>query len=314
MNMENLIGVQQDNGEILGKFLYFSLSNVLIEKGVMAEISDTLQFPFVDSGRTSLTDAFRSSTGDVYDRIVTENGIYRVYCRDNKRADKQIIGRELVKETLGESTNRYRKLANINYDKENDNFECLNVDYDYDVDVQSYCDRAETLFEQYKHCYSRGQIETIIERYIFGMSALKISIKGKLFFVPKSHMDKIDLLEDFIDALNRHNMHDTSITINSMFVVSDEKQRQKMAAEFYANVRKDIEQYQDRIDYLIKSGSESKAIMERWVMKVEQLDAKKRQYEDILKRELCDLDDDFATLKFLSQELQLRTRKLSKCA
>ena len=64
----------------------------------------------------------------------------------------------------------------------------------------------------------------------------------------------------------------------------------------------------------IKSGSESQAIMDRWVNKVAALEAKKRNYEDILKRELVDLDDDFGQLKFLSQELQLRARKLKRCA
>ena len=73
---------------------------------------------YVGSNRTSMTDAFRSATGDIYVRIVTKEGIYKVYCRDNKRIEKKLISRELVKETLGENTNRYRKLANINYDKE----------------------------------------------------------------------------------------------------------------------------------------------------------------------------------------------------
>ena len=314
MKMENLIGVQQNNGEILGKFLYFSLSNVLIERHKMQDICDALRFPYTESNRTSMTDAFRSATGDIYERLVTKDGIFKVYCRDNRRTDKQIISRELVKETLGEDTNRYRKLANINYDKESNRFESLNINYDSDVDIQSHCDKAEELFELYKQCLSRGQIETVIEGYIRSMNSLKISINGKLFFVPKSDMHKVELLEDLIDALNRHNLHNTSITINSMYVVDDMKQRSKMADEFYANVRKEIEQYYDKIDMLIKSGSESRAIMDRWVNKISALEAKKRTYEEVLKRELYDLDDDFAQLKFLSQELQLRTRKLKRCA
>jgi hypothetical protein len=313
--MEHLIGVQQDQGGILGKFLYFSLSKVLVEHSAMKEICDMLNFPGAATGRTSLTDAFRSATGDIYDRIVTKSGIYRVYCRDNKRVDKRLVSRELVKETLGETTNRYRKLANINFNKETECFECCNIDVDYDVDVQKYCGQAADLFELYKRCYSRGQIETIVENYIYSMNALKISIKGKLFFVPKSHMAMVSLLEDFIDALNNRNQHDAAITINSMYVVDDAKQREKMAGEFYANIRKEMEQYQEKIDYLIKSGSESRAIMDRWINKVTALEYKKKTYEDILKRELVDLDDDFAELKFLSQELQLRAKKkLKNCA
>jgi len=182
------------------------------------------------------------------------------------------------------------------------------------VNAGEQCNRAEELFSLYKQCLSRGQIETVIEGYVRSMSALKISINGKLFFIPKSHMHMVDLLEDLIDALNRNNLHETSITVNSMFVVDDECQREKMASEFYANVRKDIEQYQEKIEYLIKSGSDSQAIMDRWVNKVTALEAKKRIYEEILKRELFVLDDEFSQLKFLSQELQLRTRKMKRCA
>jgi hypothetical protein len=314
MEMENLIGTKQSSGEVLGKFLYFSLSNILIERGAMEKICEALGFPGANSGRTSLTDAFRSATGDIYERIVTADGIYKVYCRDNKRADKRLVSRELVKETLGESTNRYRKLANINYDKDDDRFECFNIDYDFNVDIRRYCDRAEELFTLYRRCLSRGQIETIIERYIHSMNALKISVNGKLFFVPKSHMHMVELLEDFIDALNKRNLHDTGVTANSMFVVDDAKQREKMASEFYANVRREIEQYQERISYLIKSGSESRAIMDRWVNKIAALEVKKQTYEEILKRELADLDDDFAYLKLQSQELQVRAKKLGQCA
>ncbi|MGM9600806.1 MAG: DUF6744 family protein [Faecousia sp.] len=63
-------------------------------------------------------------------------------------------------------------------------------------------------------------------------------------------------------------------------------------------------------DYLIQSNSPSPAIMERWVLKIETLEQKKRHYEEILRRELDGLDDEFASLKFLSQELSLRARNL----
>ena len=58
--------------------------------------------------------------------------------------------------------------------------------------------------------------------------------------------------------------------------------------------------------YLIKSGSQSPAIMERWVMKINALEGKKRHYEQVLRRELDGLDEEFESLKLLSQELSLR--------
>lgn len=59
-------------------------------------------------------------------------------------------------------------------------------------------------------------------------------------------------------------------------------------------------------EYLIKSSSQSPAVMERWVLKVQALEEKKRHYEGVLQRELDGLDDEFSVLKLLSQELQVR--------
>ena len=68
--------------------------------------------------------------------------------------------------------------------------------------------------------------------------------------------------------------------------------------------------YQEKCDYLIKSSSQSPAVMERWVLKVQALEEKKRHYEGVLQRELDGLDDEFSVLKLLSQELQVRARSI----
>lgn len=83
-----------------------------------------------------------------------------------------------------------------------------------------------------------------------------------------------------------------------------------MTEEFYAAVKKEIAAYQERADYLIKSGSQSPAVMDRWVLKIQSLEEKKKHYEQVLRQELDGLDDEFATLKFLSQELQVRAQNI----
>ena len=75
-------------------------------------------------------------------------------------------------------------------------------------------------------------------------------------------------------------------------------------------MKKEIATYQERADYLIKSGSQSPAVMDRWVLKIQALEEKKKHYEDVLRRELDGLDDEFSTLKFLGQELQMRAQSI----
>ena len=94
-----------------------------------------------------------------------------------------------------------------------------------------------------------------------------------------------------------------------MFVVDDERQRQKMTDEFYANYKKDIEFYQDRIQHFIDSGCESPAVIERWMQKINALQMKKRTYEEILQQQLDNLNSDYAMLQMQGQELAVRNAK-----
>lgn len=188
--------------------------------------------------------------------------------------------------------------------------------YDSRINVSDYYRQTQELFDLYRTCYGRKQIEHISESFLRMMDSLKIGVHGRLYFVPKKSIQMVDVFEDFIDNLNQSKKQGQDLTVNSIYVINSAKQRDKMAAEFYSNVKKDIEAYQERVSHLINTGSESAVIMDRWVNKISMLEMKKQEYEALLQRELYELDDEFNTLRFLSQELQLRAKKinLKKCA
>ena len=307
--MSDLMAVTNDNGEVLGKFVYFSLSNILVERDELRKICQAMGIDLVSSFRTSDSNAFRSATGDIKGRVIDQMQIYKVFCRDNERQG-EIISRELIKETVGVSTNHYTKLANLFLDTDTGRFWCDNMAYDPVISPYPYCEEAETLFEKYKRCAGRKQIETLTCNLLDRMQALKISIHGRLYFVPRSHMHEVTLFEDFIEALNAHNQNSSPLVVNSMYVMDDDKQRQKMAAEFYNTVRKEIEEYQERAQHLISTDSQSPAIMNRWVLKIEALEEKKREYEEILCRQLDELNQEFTVLRTFSQELAHRVRSI----
>ena len=72
---------------------------------------------------------------------------------------------------------------------------------------------------------------------------------------------------------------------------------------------RDIESYEERIQHFIDNGCDSTAVIERWLKKIEALKLKKATYEQVLKRQLDDLDRDFALLQMQSQELSVRAGK-----
>ena len=266
--------------------------------------------------RSSLADAFRSATGDIYHRLVVKDAgvpqIINVYCRDN-RGPKGIISRELVKETLHEDTNEYKKLANISLDRGSGVFSYDNLEADPNVDALSCCQDAQELFALYQTCASRRQIDTLLQNYLDTMQAVKAA-RGRIYFIPRDYMPKLALFEDFIALLEQHNQHKYAdrlpLDANSMFVVDDEKQRSKMALAFYRTIQKDLAEYEKRATHLIQSGNQSPAIMDRMVLSIRELERKKIYYESILKQELHEVDEQYTSLRYLSDELQIRARSI----
>ena len=316
LRLQNFAAIQKDGNGVLGKVLYYSLSNILIDKEKFSELCQSIGFPYQPTRRTALADAFRSATGDIYERMVlkTDSGpqVFKVYCRDN-RAPGGVISRELIKETVHEDTNEYKKLANISFTKEGGIFSYDNMVSDLHVDPLPYCLEAQRLFDLYQRCIGRRQLETLLENYVNSMQAVKIA-RGHIYFIPRDYMAKLTLFEDFIELLEQTNQFKrpgrVPMDANSMFVVDDAKQREKMASAFYNTVRKEIAEYEDRATHLIQSGSQSPAILDRLVLRIQGLEQKRSYYEGILSRELTDLNDQFTSLRYLSEELQIRARGL----
>ena len=307
-NLDRFIAVTGDTSSVLGKIVYFSLADVMVDRDKLREICDSMGIPYYGGGRQTDSNAFRRATSDISDRIKADGHIYKVYCRDNEKGD-DVLSRELVKETLDASTNRYAKLANIQYVSGTGQLLLASPEFDPLVSPYQYFRDAETLFEQYKRCAGRKHIETLTGNILDAMQAVKINIHGRLYFVPRSHMEQVTLFEDFVELLNQHNLSKGELTVNSMPVMDSEKQRKKMAAEFYTAVRKEIALYQQKVEDLIASDSRSAAIMYRWVMKIDALEKKKQEYEKILRQDLDQLDDEFMTLRIFSQELSRRAKQ-----
>ena len=313
-NMESLMAVHQNSEGIIGKFFYYSTSSILIPKTKFIEIGQAYGLPKFKPAKESRASAYRCATTALKDRVTVKGSdgtshIYRIYCRDNKKEDAKYITRELVKETLNSRTNEYKKLANICFDKDNEIVIVENEAYDSDVDVSDYCLKAEELYERYCNCYTSDQVDSVIDDMLCRMQANSISIKGNLFFIPKQYLSLLNLLEDYIESLSKENLNTNLVHSNSMFVVDDERQRQKMTDEFYANYKRDIEFYQERIQHFIDNGCDSQAVIQRWMQKINSLQMKKQTYEEILQRQLDDLNSDYAMLQMQGQELAVRNVK-----
>ena len=185
MEAKDLMVINGENGEgseILGKFLYYSFPRLIINRKSFLELVARYGFSPSIREKHSSVDAFRCATTDVKERIVEErNGepnIARIYFRDNKRVIGNIVSRELVEETVNETTNNYRKLANVQLDKDSGDIFVTDVDCFTKRDVYKYTDKVKELYNLYLDSVGNRQIETVADKFVSSLNAIKISARG----------------------------------------------------------------------------------------------------------------------------------------
>lgn len=317
INFNDLISTTSgtNSEDLLGKMVYYSLSDALIDHAEFERIHSACNIGGRAGTQISTSNAFRAATGDVKGSVKDGGNNYKVYFRDNKPG-KHTISRELVLEELDKQTNTYTKLANVIFDRRDETIRLEDMYANTPVNVDSYFQQVQELYEKYRRCVNRRQIETVATKMLAAMDAIKIQTHGHMYFVPRGKMVQVNLFEDFIAALDAHTQNEGSLVVNSLYVVNDEKQREKMTADFYATVRKDIELYEGSIRHLIEAGCQSPSIMQRWVVKIKKLGEMRKMYERLFERQLNEVNGEFSTLQGLSRELQIRinTSALRPCA
>ena len=188
INMNQFLGAAQgDQEHMLGKFLYFSLANLLVDKDELSSLCESMGIPYTGSTRLSLGDAFRSATGDIRERVpVTVDGetnIYLAYCRDNKRT-AGVFSRELVKETLNRETNRYEKLANISCGK-NDGCSAVIIScWTMRWMCRAAAEKRRSFLNSTSDAQTASRSKPSASISCGGMEATKLSVTGHMYFVP----------------------------------------------------------------------------------------------------------------------------------
>lgn len=295
--------------ELLGKIIYFSLSNLFVDKEVLLALCSEYGIPYTNGGRVSGTDAFRSATSSVSGRVVVEieghKLICRVFFRENRRTNAQ-VSKELVLEVPGNNSNHYIKLANLCFDQDKQTVSSDNVVDDPRIDVQSYCKLAAERFARYKRCASRKKIETICTNYLHQIQATKMGSTAHIYFVPWTRAQETERFVDFVRALRHQNEDGTLLEIYSFPLMKSDEMQRLISAAFCECLLKELQDCTNRVRYLIDSDSRSPVIMERWKRKIEYLERKRKEYEELLHTKMGSLDAAFNQLNALSKELQDR--------
>ena len=72
LKTQNLMIINTETGEkeeIIGKYMYYSLPNMVVKVDSVKSVCEQIGFPIEVNEKISITDAYRSATGEIYDRI-----------------------------------------------------------------------------------------------------------------------------------------------------------------------------------------------------------------------------------------------------
>ena len=326
-SLDSLIAVREhDNTNIIGKLLYFTIGKTLIKEDRMGQIIEEcgISKEYLASKFTN-THAFKSATKQLEKKykVDTDKGnieIYKIRILDNAKENSgNLIVREIKREIISEKKNPMISLGNLTYDKTTDdvNYDLNPVTIeDLDFDLKAECEKVFDLYEYSKDCYNENRIVNLIESYVTQeLDASPISIHGKLFFVPIFRNEELAKLEQLIATIEEENEVTTRYGIDGNIhfatipVMSDEKYIKEYTKEFYVMAEREIETYMKRFNHFIENGQTSDKILEVWIDKVDKFVEKKKKYEDLFKRNLCELDSDISIIERQIQELTYRVSK-----
>ena len=300
---------RNDKIDAIGRIVYFSLTNLLVKKEDLDRLCGKYGIVSRSGRRIALSDAFRSATSSIGERVevVLEEKVCsgRVFFRENYRT-KSGISKELILEIRAGDGNRYVRLARVSL---NTKTQVLCVDElaeDVPVDATLFCRIAQERFERFKRCAGRKPIETICTNYLYENRATKLGVNAHIYFLPRTSGDTAERFVRFVRALGQYNEYGTPLVVNSFPLLREEEQCEQMAEEFCASLEKEIEEHRDRVEYLLSTDCPSPSVMDRWVHKIWELELKRMDYEKVLGRHLLKVEPEFKELENLSKELRGR--------
>ena len=173
INLKDIITTagQSNQEDLLGKMVYYSLSDVLMERAEFEKIRAACNIGCRAGTRISSANAFRAATGDVKGRVEIGGYSGKVYFRDNKQR-KGWISRELVMEEPDDHTNLYTKVANVVFNRNTETLCLENVSGASPVNAQDFYAQVCNLYEKYRRCVNRRQVETVATNMLAEMNAI----------------------------------------------------------------------------------------------------------------------------------------------
>jgi hypothetical protein len=339
-SLDNIIAVKEGANGIIGKLVYFTIGRCLIKEDKVEEIvADSGINKGILSKKFTNTHAFKSATKSLERKIKTFNrgvlDVYNIRILDNAKEQGKYVVREIKKEVIKEKQNDMIHLGNFMLDSEavkknierdkkgivstrdaelsfnliEKNIKEVNFDLKNSLghDLYEECQKIVELYEYAKDCYNENRIVGLVEKYVEDyLDASPISIHGKVFFVPVFRDEELSKIEIFMNAINEANELDGNISIMTVPIMDEKRFVKEYTKEFYNMANTEIEIYQERLDYFIKSGQSNERVLNAWKQKIERFIEKKQKYSIIFKQELDELNGDMEILYRQMRELDMR--------
>ena len=189
--MENFIAVQDKTEGIIGKFLYYSTSNILIKRDKFIEIGQSFGLPKFKPAKESKSGAYRNATTAIKDRIrVKDGGGTQVYAFTAGITKRRTLSTSIAslsrKRWIPEPTTTKARQHHLWQGNRN------NVLWKRSIWPGCGCERilppGDGTPWPALHLLHHRSWESVIQDQLDRMQANKISIHGNLAFIPNPYL------------------------------------------------------------------------------------------------------------------------------
>lgn len=308
-DVNKLIATNSNDKNIIGNLVYFTIGSANISSATIIKMAKDSGLPEeYFTKEYKVRNAFERATRKfLHLRLPGYNiNLYR------NQKEGQIYRREIKQEIIGALENEMISLGNIWIDE---NTKLVNYSINEDnvcnltnVNLKEQIRLAIEYFNDIIDTKSNDILTHIIKTRILKeyLKATDIAIHGNLYFVPGISQKELSSLEIFFDMLEEEHSKvrtDANGGVNfvSIPVVNSEKLIREYSGEFVRESEKKIEFFKEKLKSLNENGVSRITSINTIKNSLEQLEERKKIYEESLNTKIEDLNLD---MKIIQRELE----------
>jgi len=300
-DLQNMVATQQPNKEILGFLVWYSISEMFVQKD---ELSQRLSAAGITQGFMPKSicgaDAFRKASSVVeaknipVKKDVSRNILVREVSRDKDHIQRNIVF-EFVKKAQKKLSYKSEE-AIVEFDKINN---LINVSQ-CSSDSEPVVNQIKNNFQLFYNNYDSRAIRTMCTKYLWSLNPVSVRPSGSIYFVPFQYEEDLKKLLDFLKGFDK-----TTTEGHMVPLIDSQEQRDMVKAKIQEYLQNTLQSMSEHLrnPYIDKGNANVLLDSAKFTL------ANFRDYKVALSDELSEMD---FTLELIQKQMISLIEKLNK--